>query len=429
MARASSVCNDSGPPPGLCSELWHSALDAEVASAARLLDINNLRDLFEHYEQLGLESEALGLASRLPRFGSDHHAFLPFMLESLIRQRDLKRLNQVTRVVQGLRNRSSELRRPLARALALLGQVKPAAQEWHAVLESDAMQASDWLHLAQFMSEHGDVKEFGVCLEEMTDKFKDHPAEPFVLFCVLRSQFDRDLLRAQKTLDRIPPDSINDALLSFGLAVLAFRIGDYDRAQAAARHALVLKPEWPVAANALLTFQSFAGNTANGMRVLPVPQLPAVAAQVTGLTIPPNQFAWGVILDLGEGKTEAVLAGFDAPGERGLELPESGSIWGTFSVLPETPRGNARESWPDPLEVLPYLDWSFPHIMVQRSPKHPELHGFVGASGHREWYWEEVLLMSAAKDSIAREENRRGALVWTGALEELERRDSEEAML
>ena len=55
----------------------------------------------------------------------------------------------------------------------------------------------------------------------------------------------------------------------------------------------------------------------------------------------------------------------------------------TFSILSE------RLS-PDPYRILSGVDWSWPHLMLQRRPQGDQVHFFIEAQGQRSWSWDEV---------------------------------------
>lgn len=418
------------PSPSSSGEALDEALGAELATAETLLDVDQLRALVILYDRLGMEDEALALINRIMRFKIDSRGLLPFMLDSLIRQRSLAKLNQAARLVQGLPDRPPALRRPLARALALLGQVKPAADEWRAILKEDAMEDQDWLHLATFLAEHGDINALGNNLIANSESFRDHAQQPLALFCILRSQIDQDLCKARETLEKIPADGIDDGDLSFELAILAFRLGAFAHAEVAARHALKLKPDCPAAENALLTFQTFAGKGVEALKPLRLRHGVTEAVQGASEGTPLDEYAWGALYDLGEGSIIANEEAFESSGERGFDLPDTDVAIATFSVLPETEEG-ANGHVPvhsDPLEVLSFIDWSVPHLMLQRESGQTTLHAFLGASGHREWYWQEVCLELSCADTGHREDQSEGGHVWAAVLDELESREREEML-
>lgn len=430
MSVAPSVSENVESPVGPSHDSWRETLDAEVASASTLLDTEHFQGIVQLYDRLGMHDEALALVNRAMRFKMDSRALLPLMLESLIRQRALAKLNQAVRLVLNLPDRPPVLRRPLARALALLGQVKPAADEWSAILSADAMGDSDWLHLATFLAEHGDINALGNSLAEKSDSFRGHAQEPLVLFCILRSQIDQYLSGARATLAKIPADGITDGDLSFELAILAFRLGDFERAQAAARHALRLKPDCPAAENALLTFRTFAGKGGQALKPLRLRLGVTEAVQGVSEGTPLDEYAWGTLYDLGEGSIIAHAEAFESSGERGFDLPDTDVAIATFSVLPEKEEGAGGHVpvHSDPLEVLSFVDWSVPHLMLQRESGRTTLHAFLGASGHREWYWQEVSLELVHGGGGQPEEKSQGGQVWEAVLHELDDREEEEML-
>ncbi len=415
------------PAPPSSGAALSAALDAEVATAKDLLDVGQLHTLVQSYDRLGMQDEALALINRIMRFKIDSLGLIPFMLDSLIRQRALAKLNQAARLVLNRTDRPPALRRSLARALALLGQVKPAADEWRAILDANAMEDSDWLHLATFLARHGDVSQLAAQLRALRPNLRGHAQEPLALFCILRAEMDQDYGRARAVLAEIAPGGINDGDLSFELAILAFRLGDFDRAQAAAAHALGLEPDGPAAENALQTFRAFAGKEVQALRPLRLRIGVTEAVEGAGERTPLDEYTWGALYDSGEGSIVAHEEDFGSSGDRGFDLPDTETAIATFSVLPEEDEGaDGQGIHPDPLEVLSFIDWSVPHLMLQRENGQTTLHSFVGASGHHEWYWQEVCLELLSTDTGRREDQPEGGRVWEAVLSELASREREE---
>ena len=423
--------------------VWRETLELEVASAENVADAGVFRRLVTAYDALELGDEGLKLINRLPALKVDNRVMLPFMLDSLVRQRSLAKLNQATRLVLQIRDRGPELRRSLARALALLGQAQGAAAEWKALLDAHAaivdaramleagngrqefaaLTADDWRDLARFVAQVGDVEGLRDALHGAQHAFSGFTFEPLARFCLLCCQLEHSHGEAARTLHAVPTDSLGDAELDFTLGIAAFRLGDYGRAAAAASHALEGKPGWPVAEAALATFLAFGGKSRKGLgaynRPLPVVALPPgteEAARAAVAHVPAKAFAWGHVRAQGARAPEARLAPFEPPAYRALDVPEAGAA-ATFSVLPV--------KRPDPFQVLPYLDWSVPHILIQRSARHSTCHVFVGVSGHREWFWEPVRVQEATgPPPVAPRPGR--AVHWRAVSEELAQRNREE---
>lgn len=419
-----AVSKDAEPPS---ASSWNETLAAEVLSAENLLDTANLHSLVHAYDRLGMHDEALGVINRLTRFKISNECLLPFMLESLTRQRALPKLNQAIQLVLRMPDRSPTLRRSLACALSLLGQPGPASAEWRAVLEADAMEGADWLSLARFVAEHGD---FGLAqaIDAKCLRVFGTAEENLMIFCILRSEFDANPDRAYEILQALPADEIGDAEISFELAILAFRLGDYARACAAAKHALALVPDFVPARNAVETFTSFGGQE---VRELPTIRLrEGVADAVHGVSAgaPRDQYTWGVISSDDNGDVQCSEKPFQSSADRDFEFSESDRPIATFSVLPE--RGlqcsQLGGTHADPLEVLSWLEWGVPHLMVQRERDRSMLHAFVGAPGHRDWYWREVSLKPEDCDSAPHNEEHSGVNIWEAVSDELLRREREE---
>lgn len=428
MFPATSVSVAVESPARNNGPLFQAALAAEIASADTLLDIERFRGVVQLYDRLGLRDETLSLVNRVMRLNMDSQALLPFMLDSLIRQRDLAKLNHVVRLAMNLPERPPALRRPLACALALLGQARPAANEWSAILNAGAMEELDWPHLAKFMAEHGAINDMGHALAENSAVFRGHAQEPLMLFCLLRAQIDQHVHRAREILSTIPADSIDDGGLSLELAILSFRLGDFERAEDAARHALHLKSDFPAAENALQSFRSFAGKGVQALKPIRLRLGVIEAVQGVSARTPPDAYAWGTLLDLTEGKIIVGEEIFASSGERGFDLPDTDVAFATFSVLPERKEGAGGQVHSDPLEVLSFIDWRVPHLLLQREDGRSTLHAFLGASGHREWYWREGRLELDGNAGSRPGEASPGGRVWEAVLNELDSREQEELM-
>ena len=425
--------------------VWREAVAAEIASASALLDSATVLVLTRSYDALGLQDDALNLINRVSRFGVDNRDLLPLMIDSLVRRRELAKLTQALRLVVQLKERPVPLRRQVVRAMTLLGQAAPAAQEWCALLEAHsavldladvsgtdtsqgayALDGSDWLELARFVAAHGNVGDLGKTLEGMQGSFCGYDFEPLAMFCLLRTQLDQERQKAHTTLEQLSPTGFDDPECAFELGLAAFRLGDYRFAAAAGAHAVRLKPQWPVALSALTTFEAFlsgppdrnprsgTGRLGKRIRLQAGSEEAALAACAS---VPGHEYAWGVMRVHGEDRPVTRLLPFGPSDERALDLPDDGTAIATFSVLPKVE--------PDPLEVLPFVDWSIPHLMLQRSESRSICHVFAGASGHREWYWEPVRLDSGQEPCVVATGDTRVCL-WRDVLAELEVREREE---
>ena len=205
-------------------------------------------------------------------------------------------------------------------------------------------------------------------------------------------------------------------------------MADYKYAEAVASHALEADPSRREVSSALETFRAFGGTSANlesiHIDLAAFEALPAVCARVK-----PDEFAWGVLYRADSGSVEAFHQPFLVSEDRVLELTGIPNLLASFSCLPLSGDTQATtvEPWPDPLEVLPYVDYEIPHLMLQRLPdgEWPRMHVFVGASGNREWCWKQVAPTFGGQEN-PKSLPSQGSQLWKAAACELLSRHTEE---
>ena len=406
---------------------WHAALAGEILSANPSYDLPLLQRLVHLYEELHYEEHAIHLMTRSLKSQLANPQVMTLMLELLVRQRALNKLAPVVSLASRFGNRAGPLRLALATAYSELGQIAQATTEWVLLLAEPTIDPSIWRPLASFLTRHGDVHEIGEKLDRLRWLLQSPNPDPYALYCLLRVQMDRPLSDTDTLLHCIPPNSLDDPEIQLSLAIIAFRLGAYARARTEIERAQSLKPDFRVASNILRTVDSFAGRNVQGMpRVSFQPRFLDAASSEANRTAP-DCYSWGWMRVNTSNQIEAEVVQFTAMEERLLEFPSNSGVMATFSILPNSPRPPHQSSrWCDPLEVLPFIDWSVPHVMVQRRDGKPMVHAFVGSPDHRDWYWYEVSLKMNAVEfqvppSVSAQEE-----IWRAARQEIKGRATEE---
>ena len=408
--------------------LWEEIREAEIASAFQPCSAQQYAGLCSRYARLGLHEEAVRLSKRLIRLKVDLKALLPFVLDALSQQRSLKELASAVVLAKAQNATTPSLRRALAKALHFMGQIRPAAEEWEAVVANGFMSERDWFTLARFMIEHNDIEGLGTRVEEALPSVSDGPALLAARLCTLCYHIGHDVKLARARLTEIPPTAFADVDLAVALAVLAFRMADYDYAEAAASHALEGKPSGHAVVSILESIRAFGGKSAN-LESIHVDLSAAEALPTVCGSVKSDEYAWGVLCRSDSGSVEATHQPFQCPEDRVLELAEIPNLLASFSCLPVAADTEATtvEQFPDPLEVLPYVDYEVPHLMLQRLPdgEPPRMHVFIGASGDREWCWKQVRPIYDGQEDPKCLPSR-GSQLWKAAACELLSRTTEE---
>lgn len=410
--------HDASDPP--VSAHWREALAAEIAMAEQPHDLPRLRHLLGLYRALGFGDETVEVAMRASRFHAASGELLTVVLDSLIDQRMLNRIAPALPLAANFKAQCPALRQTLARAHEALAQIPQAAVEWCAVLKDGGPDAPGWRHLASFLNRHGDVNGIGALVRGRTPAPADSAAEHYLLFSLLRLHIDHDVPCAREILRRIPERCFDERDLSLSFAIMAFRLGTYERALLEVQHALALDPNSPVAASVQRTIRSFMQLEDAEMPGCHLPSPIIRAAQKTAETAG-GDYSWGFIIQDPSGAPVAIPVAFASAGDRFLDIPEGEHVAATYSVLP-CPRKRLRSATiaVDPLEILANVDFTAPHVMVQRTSEEPIVHAFVGASGHPEWCWQEVRADLHCGDTAGnRPSLTRRATLWRAACDEL----------
>lgn len=406
------------------------AMDAELATARHPGSLDPIPAVLRAYESLGLEQESMHVIARLSRNKIDTKEILPYLIKILVKRRDLAKLNQLirTRVSSAAHTSGpATLRLALAQALALLNQLKPAALVWSSLIEGEGGDRMDWAELARFVAANGDIQNLGSVLERWYSGQASNPVDELALFCLLRTRMDRSPDSAAEILGKIPPCSIVDEDLVFDLALSAFRLANYAYAESVIEHGLSLKPGWRCLENLLCSCRAFAGHatTFNGSFAIRTSVIDAITA--TAARVPSKVWSWGYIQEGASGMPKLATLPFEDPDERALTSPPHVDIVSTYSILPETPFSDpdgagslSGDVFPDPMEVLPYVDWELqvPHLMYQRRNQGECIHAFVDSEDvFHEWTWCEVSLVHdkggemQSSDTMTRESSLWGDVV------------------
>lgn len=426
MATVTQFANASTQMSAETESSWRAALELEVASAGTPRDMVTLERLINCYGELSCDDHLLQVLTHFLRFNDSKPQVVALLLEWLIRQRALQHLPPVLTLATAVVERPAPLRRALATAYAELGQIPQAAEEWCVLLREPPVDRVTWQRLAAFLNRHGDVGGIGGLLAKLGETFQRPDLDPHALFCLLRVQLDQPTADVLPLLERIPSTAFEDPEFQLSLAIMAFRVPAYDRARRAVDHALALKPGWKTAVQVRRTIDSFDGQPVRDMPLLSIAQEILAAAESQARRVRPDEHAWGLLRVKSPDHVEARKLTIASVDDRLLEVPLNADISATFSVLPDSykAKGRARNRC-DALELLPFVDWCVPHVMVQRTNGKSVSHIFTGVPGHREWYWEEVASGSRVIDEGAPDAARNLAN-WHLALDELRARAAEE---
>ncbi len=411
------------------TSLWYETLEAEINSAGNLLDVDRFRQLSDMYAGLGMDDVAVKVMNRLLRFKAGRKELMPALLDTLTKQKSLSMLNSVVSVMLKDKQRAPALRRQMARALSVLGQTSLAAAEWCSLINEDSLDQPDWAELARFVFEHGNVNDLGVRTESAVKTCHDPVSSSLAQYCALRCKIDENRTVARTILKEIDARDIPEPDIAFDLAICAFRLCDLKLAETAARHALNLNPDLKAVNHALKTFVSFATEQEHTFRCVGMAAGVIDVVAVLGITAVANTVTWGLLRKEHDGSVVACEIPFPKNrDERYLDVRDDAhDTIATFSVLPHDSSNRRRKtsSYSDPFEVLPYVDWGVPHLMVQRRGKQHRLHTFVGTNCRGPWSFEEVEIVGEAH--VESEQHvPAGTVLWEAAFDELENRYDDE---
>lgn len=408
--------------------LWEAICETEIATASSSFTTERYVSLCRQYAQIDLQDEAVRLSQRLIRLKADLKSFLPFVLDALSQQHSLKELAKVVLLAKSQKQKTPSLRRALAKAHQFMGQIRPAAKEWEALIANGDMHEKDWLALARFLIDHSDIEVLGKCVEKTLSAVPEGLALNAARLCTLCYYMGHDADLARARLAEIPPKAFPDADLASAVAVLAFRMAEFDYAEAAASHALAADSSSGTVSALLETIRAFGGKSAK-LETIHVDSAAAEKLREMCDRIEPHEYAWGLLYRTPTGAVEVRHQHFAGSEDRALELMEIPNLLASFSCLPQAAKEGASAigQWPDPLEVLPFIDYEVPHLMLQRfhGREQSRMHVFIGAHGNRDWCWKQVAPILGGQDD-PKSLPSKGSQLWKAAASELRSRTSVE---
>jgi hypothetical protein len=391
--------------------MWDEIAQAEIATADGPSSVEGLCRVASAYEQIGFPDAALAVLRKADAFGVEGKTVLPTLLGALRRQRRFVELNAAVQSGLVIPDRNPDLRRELAMALSSLGQIPAAEKEWASSIRSGCMSETDWLECARFVINCADTPSLTQAMVAIDERAR-LTGQGLVGYCLVRQLVDRDMAVAQHTLCEIDPSRIPDAEIQLALAILAWRLRDYARAEMAATLAASSSDAPSASKKILASIRSFAGDFSL-LRKVSMPALRAVGERVlkSAPAVKKDAAAWGFVRRHGPDSFEMNI--LDPTAEPAIAVPEELDPVATFSILSDEP-------YPDPFHVLCGVDWSWPHVMLQRKPGGEALHFFVEAHGHKDWLWEEVSpeACDAGSDHTCALRSQQSA-TWIEAMREL----------
>lgn len=404
----------------LAGNSWTELIQAEIATADGPASAENFNRVAAAYEAADLPNVGLAVLHKAGNFGIDNRAILPALLRGLRRQRQFVGLNSALHAGLAINDREADLRRELALALSCLNQIPAAELEWASLIRTGCMNETDWLSCATFVMNCPDAPSLVQMMTAISER-QELRTHPLAGFCIVKHLVDRDMDAAQRVLLGVDPARISaggaDILLN--LAILAWRLRDYAKAEDAATLAATCGSDPSTTRKVVATIRAFAGECAH-LRKVSLPMARGARQWVSNLArnIRRDGAAWGFLHRHGLEPFEGQV--LDLKAEPEMAIPEEFDPAASFSILSEQLR-------PDPFHVLCGVDWSWPHVLLQRKPDGDELHFFVGARGHKDWLWEEISPESGGDgNEYSGAPRRQPSTTWAEALRELcERADDE----
>lgn len=376
--------------------LMDEALDLEVVSAAAPPSIETTERLAGLLGQMGLAEVRLAVIQAAGCQTVDRAEYGRVRLAALIEQKALGKLEEAVIAIRRETPRPNRLlRRLLADAHCTLKQIGVAADQWIQLLAD--MNSDDWPALARFVARHSGGAPLFAAIRNQAGEFPDDAGSAYARYCLIRSLLDERPGQARSALRvSVDPDALADAEVLLDLAITAFRLGEYDCARRAAEKSLAAGGPRDIGESVINSVRSFAGGDDHLSRRLSLPFGVADLVRAQAGAVGGRNFMWGYVMGRAGGLSVSTLPW--GPVEvRNMLLPEGRRIIASFSVLPA--QGIA-----DPYEILPFVDWTYPHILLRRQPA-PRMHLFVGLPGEHEWAWSEVRLgMSRPKGSAKQDE-------------------------
>ena len=367
----------------LAGNSWAELVQAEIATADGPASAENFNRVAAAYEAADLPNVGLAVLRKAGNFGIDNRAILPALLRGLRRQRQFVELNSALHAGLAINDREADLRRELALALSCLNQIPAAELEWASLIRTGCMNETDWLSCATFVMNCPDAPSLVQMMTAISER-QELRTHPLAGFCIVKHLVDRDMDAAQRVLLEVDPARISaggaDILLN--LAILAWRLRDYAKAEDAATLAATCGSDPSITRKVVATIRAFAGECAH-LRKVSLPMARGARQWVSNLArnIRRDGAAWGFLHRHGLEPFEGQV--LDLTAEPEMAIPEEFDPVASFSILSEQLR-------PDPFHVLCGVDWSWPHVLLQRKPDGDALHFFVGARGHKDWLWEEI---------------------------------------
>jgi hypothetical protein len=357
---------------------WMELLQAEIGTADGPPSAETLCRVAAAYEAANFPDAALAVLRKAGSFGIENHPVLPALLRGLRAQRHFAELSTAMQTGLAIQDRQADLRRELALALACLSQFPAAQREWASLIRTGCMTQTDWLDCARFVMNCPDAPslvELGTAIQE-NPELRTHPLAGY---CAVKHLIDRDTAAARRALRKLDPARAGacDAEILLDLAILAWRLHKYTKAEAAARLAAASSSHSTVAQRVLGSIRSFAGDFSH-LRTVSMPAARAAAERVSSLALSVQRDAavWGWLHRQEPAAIESRT--LELTPEPDMAVPEELDLVATFSILSEN-------FSPDPFHVLCGVDWSWPHVLMKRHPDRDALHFFIAAQGHKDW--------------------------------------------
>jgi hypothetical protein len=411
---SADTCTEEDTMTTLTDNDWDNLAQAELATADGPASAETLCRVATAYDDIGFPDVALAVLRKAGSFGIENRAVLPALLRGHRKQRQFVELNAAVQAGVTVNERDTDLRRELALALSSLGQTPAAEAEWASLIRSGCMTETDWLGCARFVMSCADAPSLAQMMKVIGER-EELKTNHLAGYCAVKHLIDRDVVATQLALREVDPSRIYDPDILLDLAILAWRLQDYARADTAARLAATPADAPPVCKTVLASIRSFAGDFSLTRRVS-MPMAGEIAERVLklALTVKPDAAAWGFLHRHGSNSFGARI--LDLTAEPDMDVPEDLDPVATFSIL-------SYGLCPDPFQVLCGVDWSWPHIMVQRIPDGSALHFFGEAHGHKDWLWEEVRAEGCgAEVAQACAPRHQQSATWVEALRELSER-------
>jgi hypothetical protein len=404
----------------LAADQWAELAGAEIATAERPASAESFCRVAAAYEAADFPTAALAVLRKAGSFGVEGGLILPALLRALRRNREFAELDAAVQAGLAIADRKADLRRELALALACLNRAPLAETEWAWLVQAGAMSETDWTELARFVLNSPDTPLLVALMTAIRER-PDLAGHPLASFCAVKHLIDLDREAAHRALLEIhlsrAGDVSPDLLLS--LAILAWRLGEYAWAKQAAVLASSLDRDASLHQKVLGSIRSFAGDSSH-LRTVALPRADEAGKRVAKLAFeaPRDKAGWGLLLRDGPDSLDQIT---DLPAEPDMQVPGDMDLVASFSVLPQN-------SSTDPFHILVGVDWSWPHLLLQRRPEGDLLHYFVEAPGHKDWFWEEVRPNADhAGAGSAGAPGPQPSAAWTAVMRELQAETEDEA--